>query len=1071
MDVAAGRSARTRRTSGRTSRARCCRESPSTPLAITIGDGCGVWYRTARATISVGGAGRTNGANGVSGFSIARPTSISRRCGVDGIGPLPCEAQHLAVRRAARLRQPARDELHVAAQVVGGAQVDEPPLDRRLAEEHRRRRVVAGDLVHARRDEAVEAGEVFSAPLHATATWRSPGCSCAVACASARSCMTRRPASTAASTAAPATTPTATSASRCPPVVEPGGHEAQREGEAAKLRHRYSHYTGVEDPMSPRYDVPNAAPAPLREVQLFVNSIDRENGVEWLPEWLAENGLEAQLGRAPALRESLRALVVANNALPLEAGAVEAFNAAAARLRLELDETGRARVGGGRATRSTGSSRSHSGRCSTARGRGSRRAATAAGRSTTARRTARARGARCSCAVTAQRRARTGVVSRRRCRVAACGCALPWAASPSRPARGGAWRTSGPSPNGLLPRTASGSLVVGLFTTALVLTHAAMQLPAGRLCDRYGPGWSERPVWSSSACTSLVGLGRREPVARDRRPLRRRRRARRGVRRRRRLRPRDAWIAGRAGLLRRRLDGGGRPRARPRAALAGLARARSRRRRLVAAAGLVLVASRRPIAGVRPWSARAEVRSPPRPALSDARGLVRHLGRARELGGDAAPARGRRVGEVAGIVGGLVLLLGVVSRPLGGHLLGRPGIVRMSFIVGGVALGVLAAARPLPLAVAAAVVVGLAAGIPFAWAFAGAQRLRPDAPAAAVGTVNLFATVVILVGTPLVGLTFSIPGDGRVGFAVAAVLFVAATLAVGRSSPSPDRRFTVPAVFVNTGLSRCCGEAPGVRRRRRARGGVRIDRARDAELAARHRRQRQRLPRGSLVLLSRPRLAPRTGAPCTAPLGRRSRGGGGRPADPTDPRIPPTTGASYDRIVLDAADAGRRSRLLDLRHAGVGERRPAPRRMRRGTRSTSRTFALRRPSATAARSSARTGHDSPARPATGRRGTSRICRSGSRRSGRRWAPTGVIQSAATTRASATPSSRRARHVHRGRARRVRRHRAARQQRADHEPADDLAARVPARDEEGRREGFDVYAHHPYPSSPYEIADE
>ena len=98
--------------------------------------------------------------------------------------------------------------------------------------------------------------------------------------------------------------------------------------------------------MSPRYDVPNAAPAPLREVQVFVNSIDRENGVEWLPEWLAENGLEAQLGRARALRESLRALVVANNALPLETGAVEAFNAAAARLRLELDESGRARVGG-----------------------------------------------------------------------------------------------------------------------------------------------------------------------------------------------------------------------------------------------------------------------------------------------------------------------------------------------------------------------------------------------------------------------------------------------------------------------------------------------------------------------------------------------------------------------------------------------------------------------------------------------------------------------------------------------------------------------------------------------------
>src|SRR4051794_1790491 len=31
-----------------------------------------------------------------------------------------------------------------------------------------------------------------------------------------------------------------------------------------------------------------------------------------------------------------------------------------------------------------------------------------------------------------------------------------------------------------------GLAVVGLFTTALVLTHAAMQIPAGRLCDRFG---------------------------------------------------------------------------------------------------------------------------------------------------------------------------------------------------------------------------------------------------------------------------------------------------------------------------------------------------------------------------------------------------------------------------------------------------------------------------------------------------------------------------------------------------------------------------------------------------------
>jgi predicted RNA-binding Zn ribbon-like protein len=97
--------------------------------------------------------------------------------------------------------------------------------------------------------------------------------------------------------------------------------------------------------MSPRYDVPNAAPQPLRQVQLFVNSADRENGVEWLPDWLAEHGIDGETERALALRESLRALALANNALPLQEGAVEVFNAAAARLHVELDEAGRVRLG------------------------------------------------------------------------------------------------------------------------------------------------------------------------------------------------------------------------------------------------------------------------------------------------------------------------------------------------------------------------------------------------------------------------------------------------------------------------------------------------------------------------------------------------------------------------------------------------------------------------------------------------------------------------------------------------------------------------------------------------------
>src|SRR3954465_1018754 len=55
-----------------------------------------------------------------------------------------------------------------------------------------------------------------------------------------------------------------------------------------------------------------------------------------------------------------------------------------------------------------------------------------------------------------------------------------------------------------------GLAVVGLFTTALVLTHAAMQIPAGRLCDRFGARLVGAAGLALIGLSSLAGLPGRD---------------------------------------------------------------------------------------------------------------------------------------------------------------------------------------------------------------------------------------------------------------------------------------------------------------------------------------------------------------------------------------------------------------------------------------------------------------------------------------------------------------------------------------------------------------------------------
>jgi len=103
----------------------------------------------------------------------------------------------------------------------------------------------------------------------------------------------------------------------------------------------------------PRYDVPKAAPEPLRLVQQFVNTVDHENEREWigtpaeLADFLGCGEAGVDVDGAHVLREALRMLLRANNGAALEADALRTVERAAAGLRLELDDAGRVVIAAG----------------------------------------------------------------------------------------------------------------------------------------------------------------------------------------------------------------------------------------------------------------------------------------------------------------------------------------------------------------------------------------------------------------------------------------------------------------------------------------------------------------------------------------------------------------------------------------------------------------------------------------------------------------------------------------------------------------------------------------------------
>ena len=141
--------------------------------------------------------------------------------------------------------------------------------------------------------------------------------------------------------------------------------------------------------------------------------------------------------------------------------------------------------------------------------------------------------------------------------------------------------------------------------------------------------------------------------------------------------------------------------------------------------------------------------------------------------------RGGASSTAAGLVGSLILIVGVITRPLGGVLSTRvSGRALSAAALVAVAAGSLLLALGASLAVSAvgAFALGFAAGLPFAAVFAAAQRVRPDAPAGAIALANSCGVLTIVVGAPLAGLAFELPSEGRVAFVGIAVLALAALL-------------------------------------------------------------------------------------------------------------------------------------------------------------------------------------------------------------------------------------------------------------------------------------------------------
>ena len=120
---------------------------------------------------------------------------------------------------------------------------------------------------------------------------------------------------------------------------------------------------------------------------------------------------------------------------------------------------------------------------------------------------------------------------------------------------------------------------------------------------------------------------------------------------------------------------------------------------------------------------------------------------------------------VAGALGSLLPLVGLLMRPLGGFLVAREHVhtitvMRLSQVVNLAGLAFVAfPGRPLAVAVAGAVLVGSGSALPYAAVFNTAAASLPRAPGPAQSLTAIGGTVGAIVGAPLMGIVIE-----RLGF-------------------------------------------------------------------------------------------------------------------------------------------------------------------------------------------------------------------------------------------------------------------------------------------------------------------